>query len=103
VDILEKIGLDKAELVGTLGVLNMTTDEPPETEATVYYWLAEVNKYGVADELCDGPHSDIQGVEKAMYLYEQFGLVGDSKFCCVRVEQMAVEAKQHDVRSQARR
>jgi hypothetical protein len=103
VEILEKAGLDKAELVGILGVLKMMADEPPETEATVYYWLAEVNKYGVADELCDGPHCDIQGVEKALYFYESFGLVGDSKFCCVRVEQMAVEAKQHDVRSQARR
>ena len=65
----------------------MMADEPPETEATVYYWLAEVNKYGVADELYDGPHSSVEGVEKAMQFYNSLGLAWEKQFCCVRVEQ----------------
>jgi hypothetical protein len=55
----------------------------------VDWWLAEVNQYGYAAELCDGPHSDRVGVEKALSLYRDFGLENGRTFCCVRVEQTA--------------
>lgn len=62
----------------------------------VDWWLAEVGQYGYATDLVDGPHSDREGVEEALYLIRGLGLSRCRKFCCVRVEQSAVDPKPHD-------
>lgn len=66
-----------------------------------YFWLAELSQYGYACELCDGPHSEREGVEQALYLIRGMGLERGRKFCCVRVEQSDVEAKPHGTNQDA--
>jgi hypothetical protein len=67
----------------------------------VDWWLAEINQHGYVSDLCDGPHSDRAGVEKALYLFRGMGLERDRRFCCVRVEQSEVVAVAHDVNHEA--
>ncbi|HEY6020194.1 MAG TPA: hypothetical protein VIY48_09915 [Candidatus Paceibacterota bacterium] len=48
------------------------------------WWLAELNRYGNA-KLCDGPHADRDGAEKAMTLRIRLGLSGERKFAIAEV------------------
>lgn len=75
--------------------------EKPER---VNYWLAERNQYGNADVFIDGPHSNREGVEKALYLINSLGLNLSTKnrdLCCIRVEQTPVEPKNHNANEEA--
>jgi hypothetical protein len=65
------------------------------------WWLAELSQHGYASELLDGPHSDLQGVEQALYLYEQLGFARGRKFCAAKVEHFPVSARQHDTNQDA--
>ena len=67
----------------------------------VDWWMAEVSQYGYASELCDGPHSDREGVEQALYLIRGLGLERGRKFCCVRIEQSEVLPVDCDVNHEA--
>ncbi len=63
---------------------------------SVRWWLAQVGIHGYATDLIDGPHDSREGVEQAMFLFRNLGLGKCKKYCCVRVEESAVQAKPHD-------
>lgn len=42
------------------------------------YWLVTLDKYG-NPELRDGGHYDLEGANKAMYLYQSLGFVKDGE------------------------
>ena len=63
----------------------------------VDWWLAQVSRYGYACSLCDGPHSDRERVEQALYLIRSLEPERGRKFCCVRVEQSDIQPVAHDV------
>jgi len=44
----------------------------------------------------DGPHSGREGVEHALFLYEQLGFADGRKFCGVKVEEFPVKAKNRE-------
>lgn len=64
--------------------------------ATVQWWLAELDKHG-NPTLTDGAHSDLAGVEEALYLIQKIACLGERgrKFAAVRVEIYEVEAAPH--------
>ncbi len=57
------------------------------------WWLAEVSEHGYAMSLEDGPHDGHEGVEHALFLYEQLGFAKGRKFCGVKVEEFLVTAR----------
>ena len=73
----------------------------PLDEPDVNWWLAEKSRYGYANELVDGPHSEREGVEQALFLIRSLGLQRGREFVCVRVEQTEVEPVAHDVDHEA--
>lgn len=79
----------------------MSAPDQPIVIERVDWWLAEVNQYGYVSKLFDGPHTDRAGVEQALHLTRGLGLERGRKFCCVRVEQTAVDAKPNDTNEEA--
>jgi hypothetical protein len=57
----------------------------------VNWWLAEVGDYGYAHTLIDGPHSDREGVERALEVFRIMRLERGRKFCCVRLEETEIQ------------
>jgi len=70
----------------------------------VQWWLAELDRYG-NPTLVDGPHSDAEGCEKALYLRRSIAVlarkVQGKRFAAVRVQIFPVEAKSHDSNHEA--
>ena len=72
-----------------------------DQSVVIEWWLGTRSQYGYVDSLEDGPHSDRDGVEQALYLIRGLGLERDRKFCCVRIEQSDVDPIAHDVNEDA--
>jgi hypothetical protein len=84
--------------------MNQETSQPrldAIVSQSVHWWLAEVGVHGYATELIDGPHDSREDVEQAMFMFWNLGLGKGKKYCCVRVEESAVQAKPHDTNMDA--
>lgn len=64
------------------------------------YWLAEIDQHG-SPKLTDGPHGARSGVEKALYLIENLGLIRGRRFACADVTLSPVIAVAHDANKNA--
>ena len=62
------------------------------------FYLVNLASPGLG-KLCDGPHSDRAGVEKALYLHRSLGLVKGAQYACAEVT--PVEAKAHGANEEA--
>jgi ribosome modulation factor len=66
----------------------------------VQYWLVSLNEHG-NPSLEDGPHSERDGADKALYLLGRLGLARDAKYAIARVELTEPDNKKHAVNEEA--
>ncbi|WP_427110801.1 hypothetical protein [Pseudomonas aeruginosa] len=65
------------------------------------YWLVKLDVHG-NPTLKDGPHQDVSGVQKALYLFNSLGFVReDDQFGCARISISSVVADGSDVNHEA--
>lgn len=67
----------------------------------IQYWLVTLDQYG-NPTLCDGGHLDVEGANKAMYLYNSLGFSKpDEKYAVAKIEILPVIASDKGVNKEA--